>query len=183
MEKLYTHDSLYDEVFAGNYTIFFAAGLVFAMYIIPWGEIYSISWYGTLIEFESKYFSNIDKIRADLGIERSKYYVAQQVFINIVEWPIFAYVLYRVKPADKVISGEFTRVFLVLSMGMMLLVFSLYFMTSAGVFGGKLTNTLSQSNFGLTVMGILRLWGGFYGWVMFLSTLFGLIQKRRLSSM
>jgi hypothetical protein len=157
-------------------------GLVLIIYIVPWADIYSIPWYNNLIEFESRYFPNIDKIRAELGVERSKYYVAQLVFINIVEWPIFVYVLYRIKPADKVVTGEFTRVFLVLSVGLVLVISSLFLMTSSGVSGGKLSNTLSQSNLGLTVMSVLKLWGGFYGWTMLLSTTFGLIKKHRLSS-
>jgi hypothetical protein len=179
MDKLYKHTSIYDEIFAGKYTIFFMIGIAVVMYVVPWRDIYSISWYNDLIKLESIYFPNINKIVAQLGAERSEYFVAQQAFINIVEWPLFVYVLYRIKPADKVISGEFTRVYFVLFMGVILIIGSIYIMTSAGTTGGKLTNALSKSDFGLTVMRVVGIWGGFLGWVMFLSTMIGIFKKHR----
>lgn len=177
MQKLYTHDSLYDEIFAGNYTIFFMIAVVLVVHFIPWGDVYLMPWFRDVVEFQSEYFPNINKIREQLEGDRSNYFVAQQVFLNVVEWPLFMYVLYRIKPADKVISGEFTKVGLLLVMGPILMVASLYVMTSAGTTGGKLVDFSRQYDLGLTTAKVVGIWGGIFGWVMFFSTILGLFKK------
>ena len=147
------------------------------IYSVPWDQVYLLSWFNAMVEFQSQYFPNISKINERLESDRADYFMAQQAFINVVEWSIFLYVLYRIKPADKVITGEFTKVGLVLVVGLILMIASLYVMTSAGTTGGKLIDFARESDLGLTAAKVVGLWGGFFGWVMFFSTVFGLKKQ------
>lgn len=179
MNNLYKHNSLFGEILMGKYTFVTLVGTVFIFYIIPWNLIYELHWYQLLIESQAVYFQNLSKIKEELSPDRIHFFISLQAFLNIVVWPIFIYSIYRLKPAQKISNGEMklSSAFLLLFVGGIISLGSIYLFTSAGTEGGRFILILRKTDLGLTLVFICKVWGGILGWYLFLSVLIGLIQR------
>lgn len=181
MEKLYTRKTLFDHVFAGKYTLYALFLITTFLYIIPWQLLFEVQWYKLFINWQVPIFPNIAKISDELEQERIQYFIAQKAFTNVVEWPIFFYCLYKVKPADKITSGEFPTKMTILPLivGIIFMIGSLHLFTSAGTTGGRIVDFLRASDYGLTLINVALIWCAIFGWYLCISIALGL--KKNIS--
>ncbi len=181
MNKLYSRESKFDDIFIGKFTLpimFFLIGL-FLMF--PWEDLGRIPWYASLIKYQEPIFPNLQKLSVELPPQRAVYFRPMVAFMNVVEWPLLIYVLMKVPVADKVVSGE-KRIGNAVCMMLLLLVIcviSPWILIAGGTQGGILSRITRTTNYGLTMKLIFTRWGVALAWYLFLSILFGVIKKRR----
>jgi hypothetical protein len=183
MDKLYSRKTRFDEVLAGKYSLPVMLLVVGIFVALPWDEWGRISWYASVIEFQESIFPNLRKLSLDLPPERAELFRPMLAFINIVEWPLFIFVLSKVPIADKIVSGEMkikSNMF-VLMFVFVGCAFSPWIILASGTQGGMLTKITRATDYGLTMVFVFSRWGVILLWYILLSILLGLIKKRQTS--